>query len=127
MRRFDGFMVGIATALAVASVGCGAHAGASASRAALAPIATSDRAGDLCAGLSEVEQERPSFLRPDGIEAVHPVTGERTDVKFAVPELRGAEIVLRPGITVTKHWVARVLRCHLADPVAVALSGNFED
>jgi hypothetical protein len=123
----NGFMLGFAAALAGASIGCGAHADASLVHTGLAPVATSDRAGDLCAGLSEVEQERPSFLRPEGIESIRPVTAERPDVKFAVPELRGAEIVLRPGTAVTKHWVVRVLRCHLADPVALALSGRFED
>jgi hypothetical protein len=114
--------------LGVASAGCGAVASRAQSVASAASAtASSDRTADLCAGLPEVEHERPSFLRTDGIEAVHPVTAERSAIKFGEPELLGAAIVLRPRPTVTKPWVARVLRCHLADPVAVALSDRFGD
>jgi len=114
-------------ALALALPACTAGVAPSDLRVPVAPAPVSDRAADLCAGLPEIEQVRPSFLRPDGIEAVRPVTADSPRMKFAEPELRGAEIVLRPRTTVTKHWVARVLRCHLADPLALALTGRFED
>src|SRR5579863_8653311 len=130
MRRFfstEGLAAGTAGALALAAMGCGARVDANGARAPVDAIASSDRAADLCAGLPEVEQARPSFLRAEGIESVRPVREDRSDAKFAAPELRGAEIVLRPGMSVTKHWVTRVLRCHLADPVALALTERFED
>jgi hypothetical protein len=76
--------------------------------------------------LPELEQERPSFLREDAIEAVRPIKAEGSILKSS-DELRGAEIVLRPQPTVTKHWVTRVLRCHLADPVGLAMREEFED
>jgi len=119
---------GLVTAMtALTSLGCSGRVVANNVRLPQAPAASSDRAADLCAGLPEVEQQRPSFLRADRIESVRPVTAESSATKFAGPELRGAEIVLRPSTTVTRHWVARVLRCHLADPVAVALTDGFED
>jgi hypothetical protein len=90
-------------------------------------LPTSDRAADLCAGLPEPEQEHPSFLREAWIEDVRPVVAERSPIKFRSPELRGAEIVLRPDPSVTKHWISRVLRCHLADPIGLAIRASFDD
>ena len=129
MTRFfstDG-VAATAAVLALASVGCGTRVAASHVHVPVAPASVSDRTADLCAGLPEVEQERPAFLRADGIEAVRPVTSERAGVKFAEPELRGADIVLRPSTTVTKFMVMRALRCHMADPVALALTEGFGD
>lgn len=116
-----------AMTVSLGATGCTAAVTAHHVLPAEARPATSNGAADQCAGLPAVEQERPSFLRAQGIEAVRPVVAERPATKFTDPELLGAEIVLRPDTTVTKFWVARVLRCHLADPVAVALSGGFED
>ena len=129
MVRFcsTGLTSAIAAALAFATLGCGAHADSSRARPPLAQASTSDRAADLCAGLPDVVQERPPFLRAEGIETVRPVTAERSTARFAAEELRGAEIVLRPSTTVTKHWVTRVLRCHLADPVALSAFRHLED
>ena len=87
----------------------------------------SDRAADLCAGLPADERERPYFLRRDGIESVKRIGAEAPAPQREPAEPPGAEIVLRPSATVTKHWVARVLRCHLADPIALALRESFDD
>lgn len=128
MNRFlTAFVTATGFALGSGSLGCTAGVAAHEVRLPTGAGPVSDRAADLCAGLPGVEQERPSFLRADGIEAVRPVTAESSSTRFAEPELRGVDIVLRPSSTVTKPWVARVLRCHLADPVSVALSGRFED
>jgi hypothetical protein len=122
----------VAAALACTSLGCSAGAGtppASPQSPALTAshaLPTSDRAADLCAGLPEPEQEHPSFLREAWIEDVRPVVAERSQIKFR-SELRGAEIVLRPDPTVTRHWVTRVLRCHLADPIGLAMRASFDD
>ncbi len=116
-----------AAPLALASAACSTQSTANADpRAPLSAATTSDRTADLCAGLSAPEQERPYFLREDGIEAVRPVHGP-SPIRFASDELVGAEIVLRPAPTVTRHWVARVLRCHLADPVALAIRDDVGD
>ena len=129
MRRFVSFSVLAAAALAACTLGCSA----SASEAAMLPVAFSgpassgsDRAADLCAGVSGLEQARPYFLREDGIEAVRPVR-EASSAFRPSAEVRGAEIVLRPAPAVTRHWVARVLRCHLADPVALAMRDGLDD
>jgi hypothetical protein len=114
-------------ALAFGAVGCSAGAStAAAPQVALASKATSDRAADLCAGVPGLEQERPYFLREDGIEEVRPLR-ERSSVARRSAEVRGAEIVLRPAPAVTRHWLARVLRCHLADPVALAVGDGLAD
>jgi hypothetical protein len=112
--------------LVLASFGGTACATANKVHAPSVPTPTSDWAADVCAGLPEAEQERPSFLRAEGIEGVHAVLAEPM-AERSRSELRGAEIVLRSSTTVTEPWVARVLRCHLADPVAVALGGQFEN
>jgi hypothetical protein len=117
----------LGTAALACSVGCTAGTRAGDGAARFAAIPSSDRAADLCAGLPAPEQERPSFLRENGIESVRPVRAERAAIKFAPSELRGAEIVLRPDPSLTKHWVTRVLRCHLADPVALAVRSRFDD
>jgi hypothetical protein len=122
---FSGSLL-VATALSLGALGCSTRAASAQPQAPLAIASGSDRAADLCAGLSGIEQQRPYFLRQDGIEAVRPVHGG-TGFRFASTELRGAEIVLRPAPDVTKHWVARVLRCHLADPVALAMRDSLDD
>lgn len=113
-------------ALASASLGCSAVAGTSAPAPRAAALPASDRAADLCAGLPTPEQEHPSFLSEAWIEEVRPVVADDASMKFR-SELRGAEIVLRPHPTVTKHYVTRVLRCHLADPIGVAMNASFDD
>jgi len=129
MRRFVAFTALAAAVLAAGALGCsgGASTLAGPRVAFSAPARTgSDRAADLCAGLSGVERERPYFLREDGIEKVRPVR-ERSSVARPSAEVRGAEIILRPGPSVTRHWVSRVLRCHLADPVALAMRDGPDD
>jgi hypothetical protein len=123
-RFFSGSL--LAAAFSFGALGCSARTATTQSQLPSASGSTSDRAADLCAGLSGTEQARPYFLREDGIEAVRPVH-EGSGFRFASTELRGAEIVLRPAPEVTKHWVARVLRCHLADPVALAIRDDLDD
>jgi hypothetical protein len=87
----------------------------------------SDRAGDLCAGMSSPDQERPAFLRQEQIESVRPLHERRSSARVPEGEVRGAEIYVRPSPALTRTFVARALRCHLADPVALALHEPFED
>jgi hypothetical protein len=116
----------VVMALASGLGGCSAQLAGQDALAHVAPGIGSDRAVELCAGLPPSEWDRPSFLQPGGIEAVRPVMG-RSFVKLAAPELRGAEILVRSNPARTKHWITRVLRCHLADPVALAFREGFED
>jgi hypothetical protein len=127
VRLFSGSLLA-AAAVSLGALGCSVRTATTEPRASLSPASASgsDRAADLCAGLSGTEQQRPYFLREDGIEAVRPVH-EGSGFRFASSELRGAEIVLRPAPAVTKHWVARVLRCHLADVVALAMRDTLDD
>jgi hypothetical protein len=112
-------------ALASALGGCSTRLAQQDPPAHVAPRVASDRAAELCAGVPQSEWDRPSFLQPGGIDAVRPVMG-RSSIKL-VEELRGAEILVRSNPARTKHWIARVLRCHLADPVALAFREGFED
>jgi hypothetical protein len=73
-----------------------------------------DRQAWLCADVPEAEREHPSFLGPSGIEGVRPAMGERRFIKTTVPELRGAELTIRATAVMTKQWVARLVRCHVA-------------
>lgn len=68
----------------------------------------------LCANVPEAEQVHPSFLRAEEIEVVRPAMGERRLIKEWVPEIRGAELVVRAEPGMTKQWVARLVRCHMA-------------
>jgi hypothetical protein len=117
--------VGIALIL-LSATGCSARVSSRNLHLPAAYTPGSDRAADLCAGLPELEQERPSFFREGAIEAVRPLTAEGTSRRSG-DALVGAEIVLRPQPSLTKHWVARVLRCHLADPVGLAIHEQFDD
>jgi hypothetical protein len=69
---------------------------------------------DLCANVPEAEQIRPSFFAAGEIEVVRPAMGERRSIKEWVPEIRGAELVVRAEPGLTKEWVARLVRCHMA-------------
>jgi hypothetical protein len=124
--RSLGLRLAMASLLMSTALGCSAGVASRDARLPASYTAGSDRAADLCAGLPKPEQERPSFLREDAIEAVRPLTSEGAS-RSAAEELRGAEIVLRPHPSFTKHWVTRVLRCHLADPVGLAMREQFDD
>jgi hypothetical protein len=91
--------------------------------------ATSDQMADLCSGVPEAERQRPPFLQPSVIEGVRPFIGERRYIKFTEPELHGAEILVRAAPGVTKQWVARAIRCHVAwhDVGGLAARDGFED
>jgi hypothetical protein len=119
------FFLGVA--LAGASGACASPMAPVVGHPAAAPDFTSDRAADLCAGLSSPERERPSFLRQQGIEAVRPLEGGHSAEGSFASEVRGAEIYVRPSPDVTRSVVVRALRCHLADPIALALREPFED
>jgi hypothetical protein len=71
-------------------------------------------AAQACAEVPALERDQPSFLQPNQIEGVQPFLGERRLIKTWVKEVRGAEVVIRASQGMTKQWVARVLRCHLA-------------
>lgn len=71
-------------------------------------------AAQLCANVPEAEQIHPSFLTAEEIEIVRPAMGERRLIKEWVPEIRGAELVVRAEPGMTKQWVARLVRCHMA-------------
>jgi hypothetical protein len=85
--------------------------------------------GELCAGVPTADRERPFFLRPEGIEGVRRLVGERRNAKFAHEELRGVEIAVRAGPGITRHKITRVLRCHSVwrDALGMALDGSFEN
>jgi hypothetical protein len=40
--------------------------------------------------------------------------GERILIKTTIQELRGADLVIRARPGLTKQWLARVVRCHIA-------------
>jgi hypothetical protein len=73
-----------------------------------------EREARICLDVSEADRAHPPFLSVGGIEAVRPATGERRLVKTTVQELRGAELIIRANEGMTKQWVARVTRCHIA-------------
>jgi hypothetical protein len=105
--------------------GCVSSSAAPVSRAQT----TTDRVAELCAGIPGPERERPTCLQAAGIEAVRPFMGEQPYLKFSKPELRGAEIIVRTSPGVTKHRVARGIRCHVAwhDEVGPGFREGFED
>lgn len=69
---------------------------------------------DLCANVPEAEQIRPSFFSAGEIEMVRPAMGERRSIKEWVREIRGAELVVRAEPGMTRQWLARLVRCHMA-------------
>jgi hypothetical protein len=115
-------------ALAMSTTGCTAPLAVSArARPEAASAFESDRAAYLCAGFSSLDQVRPAFLRQSQIEAVRPLHEAPSSARLPDREVRGAEIHVRPSPALTRSSVARALRCHLADPVALALREPFED
>ncbi len=94
--------------LAALALGCGAASGNPG-----APSAP-ERVAALCAGVPAPEIERPSVLQATEIEGVRALMGERRYLKYAVPELRGADIVVRSTPSRTRQWVTRVVLCHVA-------------
>jgi hypothetical protein len=76
--------------------------------------ATPDEVASLCAGIPDSERDHPSALQPPELEAVRSAMGERRLIKLTVPELRGAELLVRPNPGVSKQWLTRVVRCHVA-------------
>jgi hypothetical protein len=82
-----------------------------------------------CMGIPREERERPVFLQGAALEGVRPVTGERRFIKTTVQELRGADIIVQAQLGMTKQWLARIVRCHLArhDVLGSGLRESFED
>lgn len=78
------------------------------------PRARAVSAAGLCVDIPLDERAHPSFLTKNGIAAVAPATGERRLVKSWTTELRGAELHVRARPGLTKQWIARVVRCHIA-------------
>jgi hypothetical protein len=115
------------SALACSASACSAQLGATRTQEPVAAVFGSDRAADLCAGLSSLDQQRPVFLRHEQIQSVRPLQGERSSARSLESEVRGAEIRVRATPALTRSVVVRALRCHLADPVALALSESFEN
>jgi hypothetical protein len=54
------------------------------------------------------------MLQPPELEGVRQSMGEQRYIKFTRQELRGAELLVRPSPGVSKQWIARVIRCHVA-------------
>jgi hypothetical protein len=77
-------------------------------------VATADEVANLCAGVPDAERDHPSMLQPPELESVRRSMGERHFIKYSVPELRGAELLVRPSPGVSRQWIARVIRCHVA-------------
>jgi hypothetical protein len=71
-------------------------------------------AAQACLDVPALERDQASFLQPNQIESVGPFLGERRLIKTWVKEVRGAAVVVRATQGMTKQWVARVLRCHIA-------------
>lgn len=88
-----------------------------------------EREAEVCAGVAEADRAHPPFLLPVAIDAVRPAMGERRLVKSFVKELRGAELTIRATAGLTKQWLAREVRCHLAwhDVVGRRAHEPFED
>ena len=72
------------------------------------------RAESACAGLNEDERAHPPFMSSLAADDVRPATGEKRLLKSYVQELRGAELIVRATPGMTKQWLARQVRCHLA-------------
>jgi hypothetical protein len=131
--RSSGFIFGAAVGVfsLVGSVGCSSATTPSTLAAArsAASVVVPERVGELCAGVPTGERERPFFFRRTGIEGVREAVGEQANAKFAREELRGVEITVRRAPGVTRHKVARILRCHAAwrDALGLDLAGPFED
>jgi hypothetical protein len=71
-------------------------------------------AAQACVDVPALERDQPSFLQPNQVEGVWPFLGERRLIKTWVKEVRGATVVVRATQGMTRQWVARVLRCHIA-------------
>jgi hypothetical protein len=78
------------------------------------PVATPEQVARMCAGVPEAERAHPSVLQPPELEDVRGATGERRLIKMTVQELRGADLLVRASPGLTKQWIARVVRCHVA-------------
>jgi hypothetical protein len=96
-----------------------AASAAIATSAALAGCSASPRAqlvsaADLCVDIPVEEQTHPSFLDARSIAAIGPAMGERRLLKSWTSEVRGAELHVRAQPGLTKQWIARVVRCHIA-------------
>ena len=91
--------------------------------------AIEERAQSMCAGVPEDERQRPSPFRAASLEGTRPLLAERRLIKTTIQELRGAELFVRPTPGLTKQWIARIVRCHLAwlDTVGPSASDWFED
>jgi hypothetical protein len=76
--------------------------------------ATPDEVASACAGVPDVERDHPSMLQPPELEGVRQSLGEQRYIKFTRQELRGAELLVRPTPGVSRQWIARVIRCHVA-------------
>jgi hypothetical protein len=109
--------------LSASAAGCAS--GSQNARAATTPEA----AAEMCVGVPEPERSRPEFLQSGEIEAVRPFMGERHYIKFSEPELRGAELFVRSSPGMTKEWIARVVRCHVAwlESRGLTAMHGFED
>jgi hypothetical protein len=76
----------------------------------------------LCAGVPDAERSHPSVLQPPELEYVRQAMGEKRLIKTTIQELRGAELVVRAAPGLTRQWMARVLRCHIAYEDVTGLS-----
>jgi hypothetical protein len=76
--------------------------------------ATPDEVAGLCAGIPDSERDHPSALQPPQLEGVRTAMGERRLIKLSVQEVRGAELFVRPNPGVSRQWLTRVVRCHVA-------------
>jgi hypothetical protein len=77
-------------------------------------VATPDEVASACAGVPDVERDHPSMLQRPELEGVRESMGEQRYIKFSRQELRGAELLVRPTPGVSRQWIARVIRCHVA-------------
>ncbi len=102
LLRIASFAVGVS----LAGAGCGATSSE--------PAVSADQMAYLCAGVADAEAQNPSFLASSSVNGVRPFMGERHYIKFTEPELRGADIDIRSTPGMTRQWLTRVLRCHVA-------------
>jgi hypothetical protein len=73
-----------------------------------------DREESICVGLPEADRAHPPFLSWAALDGVRPVMGERRLVKSSVQEVRGAQLIVRATAGMTRQWLARQVRCHIA-------------
>jgi hypothetical protein len=109
-RALDATRLGaafVAMALAVMAL-------AACERRAVHPVASPDEVANLCAGVPDAERDHPSMLQPPELEGVRKSMGERHMIKYSVPEVRGAELLVRPSPGISRQWIARVIQCHVA-------------